>query len=316
MARKPYSSLALHFLINIPAMLNVQYARARGSVRTPRDMETDLALSLYKRAHAPWPIVNVVRSAVVLMRAFPSWPCRFVQRSCPCPVWQRPVLARWRARAESQPKDYSLARKRVTDINQHLTLRMPVRARKARFCVHAEGRERVELPARYPERRRMTVSTEALNEMRRVDTIECRRRGVDVDVAPSRPNALATEGEIVEVPTEERYPAGAPQFIDRVLKRPCDVVRLPCQDLQLRIRRRVEEQAEVLFVSLGEEDGDSEAVHFCDWEPASGHVTADELDRWQVDLSERACPPFALVPDSVRRLLSARLSAKGHTLTG
>ena len=137
---------------------------------------------------------------------------------------------------------------------------------------------------------------------------------MDVDVAPGGLDGLAAESEVVQVPTEERYPASAPQFIDRVLKRPCDVVRLPRRGLQLRLARRVEQQAEVLFVSLGEEDGNREAVHFGDREAALCDVTADELDRWQINLSKRASLPFTLVPNGFRRLLGVEKLAKGSIL--
>ena len=162
----------------------------------------------------------------------------------------------------------------------------------------------------------MTVSTEALNEVRWVGAIECRRSGMDVDIAPGGLDGLAAEGEVVQVPTEERYPESSPQFIGRVLERPCDVVRLPLGDLQVRRRCRVEEQAEVLVVCLGEEDGDRDAVDFCDREATFDDVTADELNRRQIDLSKRSCLLFALVPDSFRRLFSAQQSANGSILTG
>ena len=70
----------------------------------------------------------------------------------------------------------------------------------------------------------------------------------------------------------------------------------------------------MLVVCLGEEDGDSEALHLSDREAALRDVTANELDRWQIDLSKRACLPFALVPDRFRRLLGVEKLAKGSIL--
>ena len=128
---------------------------------------------------------------------------------------------------------------------------------------------------------------------------------MDVDVAPGGLDVLAAEGEVVQVPTKERYPAVGPQSIGRVLERPRDIVRLPRGDLQLRLGCRVEEQAEVLVVRLGEEDGDREAGDFGDREAALCDVTAGELDRWQIDRSKRASLPFAFSPGRFRLLLGA-----------
>ena len=72
----------------------------------------------------------------------------------------------------------------------------------------------------------------------------------------------------------------------------------------------------MLVVCLGEEDGDSETVDFCDWEAALYDVMAGERDRWQVDLSERAYLPFALVADSFCCLLGPQESAQGSNVIG
>ena len=133
-----------------------------------------------------------------------------------------------------------------------------------------------------------------------------------VNIAPGGLDALSAEGKVVEVTAEERYPGVAPKPIGRVLERPCDVVRLPRRCLQLRLRRRVEDQAEVLFASLGEEDGDREAGDFGDREAALCDVTAGELDRWQIDRSKRASLPFAFSPGRFRRLLGASTLAVFH----
>ena len=70
-----------------------------------------------------------------------------------------------------------------------------------------------------------------------------------------------------------------PPSIGWVLERPCDVVGLLRGDLRyLKLRRRVEEEAEVLIAGLSKEDGDGDAVDFCDRETTLDDVTADELN--------------------------------------
>ena len=62
----------------------------------------------------------------------------------------------------------------------------------------------------------------------------------------------------------------------------------------------------MLVVCLGEEDGDSEALYISDREAALRDVTANELDRWQVDLSKRTSLPSVLVPDGSCRMLNTQ----------
>ena len=107
---------------------------------------------------------------------------------------------------------------------------------------HLQREHPLHKPTRNAEWRGDTVGEEAEDDVSRVRPMSGLRASVDVDVAPGGLDVLAAEGEVVEVATKGRYPAVGTLSI-RGLERPCDIVRLPGGNLQLKLACRVEEQA-------------------------------------------------------------------------